>query len=373
MANTNTANVTYFADMVMQRKRPKRGFLNFFESRPENVFDSLDVEFDIVKEKRLVAKAKNRNSGATENGTEVFKNVSFIPPNYKESRPYNIANFNKRIAGETIYSDVERRAKLISKTAADIALLDDKISRAELLQATSVFQTGQIKFSTDSLGVGLSDLDFECPTANFANLTGATGSEYWDDADADPIRDIEARMVQIEQESGYVVDNIVMGLSAQRYFARNTKIKDELDNRRVERGVLAFEERRINGFQYWGTYNFNGTNVDLWTYSDWYLDPADNSTTKSYVDTKKVIFIASEGDYQVYHAGVDVITDINDTELAGIVPSGNIRNINDRIATSMYVSTYKGGENKGVMIEVQKNPLYVPRTNDSFGCMQVLA
>jgi len=373
MANTNTSAITKFADLVIQRKRPKLGFLNFFESKSENVFDGINVEFDIVKEKRLTSKAMNRNTGATENGTEVFKNVSFTPPSYKEARPYNIANFNNRTAGETIYSEKERQAKLISKTAGDVALLDDKIGRGELLQAVSVFQTGKIEFATNSLGIGVADIDFECPTANFADLTGAAGSEYWDDADADPIRDIEGRMAQIEQESGYVVDNIVMGLEAQREFVRNSKIKDELDNRRINRGILNFEERRINGFQYWGTYNMNGTNVDFWTFSDWYLDPADDSTVTSYVDSKKVIFISSQGDYQVYHAGVDVIKDINDSELSGILPSGNVRNINDRVATSMYVSTYKGDRNRGVMIEVQKNPLYVPRTNDSFGAMTVLS
>ena len=371
--NTNTDNVTLFTELVKQECKPLPGLLEFFVSKPTNIFDGENIEFDKVKAKRLTSLAKARFSDATENGTDNFSNVNFRPPIYKEARPYNIANFRKRIAGSNIYSEAEKNVLIMQKTAEDIAMLNDKIVRAELVQVAYLFQTGTIPFKTSSLTKeGVEDIDFEVPAANFTDLTGAAGSEYWDDADSDPIRDIEGRIRQVKKEGCTKVRDIIMGYSAMKYFTENSKIQSQLDNRRITRGEFLFNERQMNGFALLGNFNFAGDNVRVWSYEDYYLDPATGLTTTDYINPKNVIFIG-DGDYQVYHAGIDIIKDINDPSLLSFLGTNNIRRIGDRIATSFYIDTYKGDRNSGVWLRLQKAPLYVPKTNDTFGKMQVLA
>jgi len=373
MANTNTDNVTLFSDLVKQECKPKPGLLNFFEAKATNVFDGENVEFDKVKSRRLTSLAKERFSDAEENGSENFRNVLFTPPMYKESRPYNIANFRKRIAGNTLYTQADKNALIMQKTAEDVAMLSDKITRAELLQVTNIFQTGTIPFKTGNLTVeNVPDLDFEAPAANFTDLTGAAGSEYWGEADADPIRDLEGRIRQIDKEGCTKVRDIIMGSTAAREFVKDTRVIAELENRRFQRGEMRFQERDMTGFSLLGIFSLAGNDVSIWTYEDYYLLPTDPSTTAEYIDPEKVIFIG-DGDYQIYYAGIDVIKDINDPALLSFLGTNNIRQIGDRVADSFYVDTYKGDRNAGVWLRLQKAPLYVPKTNDTFGCMKVFA
>ena len=372
MSNTKTDNVTLFSDLVKQECRPKPGLLNFFTTKPTNIFDGEKVEYDKVKGKRLTALAKLRHMGTTLNGSEDFRNVEYTPPIYKESRPYNIANFRKRIAGVDLYTDIQKEALIMQKTAEDTAMMLDKIRRGEIAQAAEIFQTGKIQFKTNGLSKDVADVDFEAPSANFADLTGAAGSEYWDDANADPIRDLEARIRQIQKEGCTKIRDIIMGYSAAEQFVQNSRILNDLDNRRITRGEFLYQERDMNGMALLGNYNLAGSNVRIWTYEDYYLSPADNSTTNDYIDPKKVVLIG-DGDYQVYYAGIDVIRGISNPNLLSFLGTNAVRNIGDRLASSFYVDTYKSDDNTSVFLRVQSAPLYVPKTNDTFGCMQVLA
>ena len=71
-------------------------------------------------------------------------------------------------------------------------------------------------------------------------------------------------------------------------------------------------------------------------------------------------------------ADLDIIKDISDPRLLSFLGTNAVRSIGDRIASAMYVDTFKDESNTSVWLRLQKAPLYVPKTNDTFGAMQVL-
>lgn len=364
MTATNSDRMTKFQSLVEQRLSPQIGLLSFFMSSAEDIFEGDRVEFDKVKNKRLIAIGQNRPAATTENGSDTYQNVAYTPPVYKEARPYTVDNYSKRIAGNTVYTQMEKTAMIKAKTASDVALLTDKITRAKLVQASYLLQTGSIPFATSSLAKNTADIDFEAPSAHFSTV-----SVKWDNASADPIGDIETQSQLIKKESGSEVEDIIYGSSAWQYFISNTDVQSQLDNRRIQRGELVLNPREKTGLAFNGSFNFDGTIVRLWTYSDWYVSPA--GVVTSYIDPKKVVFIA-DGDLRIMYAGIDQIQDISDTALQGIIGSSNIRNIGMRSASSRYIDTYKDNKNSSVWLRVQEAALCVPRTNDTFGCLTVL-
>lgn len=372
MANTNTDNKILFSELVKQECDPKPGLLQFFTSKPTNITNSENVEFDRVKSKRLTSKAMERYGKTQKNGTANFRNKILKTPIYKESRPYNIAEFRKRIAGEDIYTDSQVESIIMQKTAEDVAYLKNKVTRAEILQASYLFQTGTIPFKTQNLGDGnVEDVTFDAPAAHFADLTGGAGSEYWDNASADPIRDIETRVRLIKKNGCTKVKDIILGADAEREFLENSKIQAQLDNRRISRGEFMFQDRDMNGFSLLGFFSFAGDVIRLWSYEDYYLLPSDGTTTTDYIDPKKVVFIA-DGKYEIYYGGIDIIKDLSDPRVLPFLGTNAVRNIGDRIADSFYIDTLTDGDSS-VEIRYQSAPLYTAKTPDTFGAMQVLA
>lgn len=368
--DTNTGNRTYFSGLFAQKKRPKKGLLMFLFTTMSMIFAQEDVEFDFITNKRLVAKAKLREGAPTKNGSEYFKNKKFTPPMYKESRPYNIDQFRKRTAGENVYSDAEVQALIMDKTAEDLAALSDKIDRAVILQFGYILQTGSIPFSTKSLaedGV-IADLDYDCPSAHFVGVT-----TIWSNAAAVPLTDLEARSVLIQKAYGSAPDTIIMGTTAFQNFMATTQVKNQLDNRKINRGLLGLGGEAPNGMEkdgmnYLGFYIINGKKVGLYSYVDYYIDPSDDATELPVIDADNVVMLNSEARYGTYYAGIPKVIDAPKS-MQNFLPDSRITSIGMTQASQEYVRTFTDAKTETVEIELKKAPLVVPIDFNSFGCM----
>lgn len=376
MANTNTSARTKFAGLVTQKKRPKKGLLAFLITPLSMIFAQENVEFDLVTSKRLVAKAKDRNADPTLNGSETFQNKLFTPPLYSEMRPYNTDNFRKRVAGKDLYSDDEVRALMLDKTAEDVAGLSDKIDRAKILQFAHILQTGKIPFKTLKLsekGV-IPDLDYECPAGHFSTV-----SIQWNNTStAKPLDDLETLSVTIQKAYGEAPDTVIMGTPAFQLFLATDQVKNQLDNRKVERGMIgklvmgneAPAGMEKDGLNYLGYYIINGKKVGLYSYVDFYIDPADDTTEKSYINDYSVVMMNSEAKMVCAYAGINKIIPVS-PELADFLPDSRIIEVGTTTASQRYVRTFSDDKKEIVYIEVKEAPLVIPVDYNSFGCLTV--
>ena len=373
--DTNTSNRTYFAGLFQQKKRPKKGLLAFLYTSAAMMFSQENIEFDFVTNKRLVAKAKAREGAYTKNGTEVFTNKTQTPPLYKEERPYNVDNFRKRTAGTTIYNDAEVKAIVMDKTASDLADLSDKMDRSIILQFAYVLQTGIIPFKTKKLSENgiLSDLDYECPVAHFAGPV-----TVWSDVDSKPLTDLEARSIVVQKACGEAPDTVIFGVTAFQNFLATTQVKNQLDNRKINKGVVGPKNLSIggeagksmdrDGMDYLGYYIINGKKCGFYSYVDYYLDPQDDTTELSYIDADNIVMLSSNARYGLYYAGINKIVD-TPADMKDFLPDSRITVIGTTQASQQFASTVVDVDSNTVKLRLESAPLVVPIDYNSFGKM----
>jgi len=372
MANTNTDLNSIFVKAVEKYHRPRKGLLSFFTTSEDNITDSLRIEFDRIRDRRLMSRARIRGAVGANNAAGTFQNVAFTPPVYKEERPFALPEFATRQAGEQFYSQESRMIKIGKKMAKDLASLSDKIMRARMWQASQIFSTGTIAFNTAGFSEGVAPVNFNCPVAHFAVLANAAGTLFWDNAASTPVANLEAHARLIRINGGSPVKNIVFGRTAWTNFRGNLSVRNELDNLRINYGIIDPQVPNMEGLGFKGTYFIDEAIVNFWTYDEVFLSPLDNTTVTEYLDPRDVLFIA-DGEYEEWFAGVDIIRDIQSPELQALLPStGNVQFVNDRVAASLYVDTRKDDDAGAVFLRAQCAPLCVAKTNDTFGRLRVL-
>ena len=367
---TNTELRSLFAKMVKQYEAPRTGLLSFFTTPRQAITDALRIEYDKQRFVKLMSKAKNRGDKPDLNNTLAGTNVGYQPPVYKEAEPFNLEKFEKRVPGEKPFSAETRIMRMIAETADSITGMTSKILRARIWQATQVFTTGKIGFASNPgfASPGVSDIDFNAPTAHFATVTTT-----WDNATAKPLQDLETQARVIRRAGGKYIKDIVFGYLAWSNFIQNSKVKEELDNRKINLGNILPKDADARGMSFMGQYYLDGRSCNLWVYDETFISPNDDSTEVEYLDPKKVVLIGN-GEYTEFFAGIDTIKGIQDKNLQQFIPAnGNIAFTGARVASSLYVDTYKNEELNNVFLRVQTAPLTVPKTNNTFGTLTVLS
>jgi len=371
----NSELITKFTGLVRQYAAPRKGLLKYFTARPGNITDATTIEFHKLSNYRYTSKALARHAEGVLNDAQNYQKITKTPPKLEEEMPFVLADYDRVPAGSTQYETETREALMMAKVADDVALLLDKMTRAEHLQVAEIFHNGKILFRTNSIGRGVDDIDFESPATNFATLTNSTGTLYWDNASADPWSNLETHCKLIETNSGgrAFVKDIIIGETAFVNMMKNTAFIAKFNTLKMTVGTIELQEADADGFSLVGIVVLNGHRVRLLTLTEKYISPADDTTLKSFVDPKSVLFIA-EGSYQIYYAGVDVIKGIDDSRLLSFIPaSGMIRERGARTASASYMCTYRSKKGDSVMLNIKKFPLYVPETSDTFGRLTVLA
>lgn len=354
-----------FAKMINQYKKPENGLAQLFTVRPENIFGGSKITYDLQKFKRLLPEPKLKGAGFTTIETNKFRTIETEPPEFKERVNYSICETSGRFSGTLTTDDIDKTLLLMSKTAQDLTLILDSFELGMILQAAEILQYGKIRY-TSQYSYTVPDYDFQSPAGHFVDVTTS-----WASGGGDPIGDIENHCALIRKEGRARVDNLIFGRAALTGFLQNDRVRAELDNRRIDRGNLAFENVQMNGFARLGIYNFDGVILTMWTYDEYYEDSAGDAT--DYIEPNYVVFFASQGIYDRYFAGVDIIKNIPENLMA-FLPSPNITIIGDRVATDVYIDTKEvdDGDNAGVYLRGATKPLCVPSTPDTFGRLNVI-
>jgi len=294
---TISATLSRAAVSAVMNTSPKIGlFMSFFpviETLGERI-----IELDFKRNGANIASYVNPNHKSKPRNMKGFDVKSFILPTKKDKYIITSEDLSKKLFGTTPYTQqqsLQTKALALMDTAVT-DLRDNSSTRDEVSAAEQVFN-GTLAI----VGEGENrSLDFERTAGNTIDL-GA--GNYWDEAGGDPVADFD-EFITVAGESGHVLTHAIARPNVMQKLTSNQEIKDQLDNRRVENGNLAFESRAAEiGAIYYGTYK----NIQLWGYSGIYTD--EDGNTQKAVPEKKVAFmsqVSQNGTIQGYAHDVAV-------------------------------------------------------------------
>ena len=209
--------------------------------------------------------------------------------------PTTAVDIEDRSLGEDIYSKADTPAKRLRKQlATDMETLNDRIDRAEEVQAATALQTGIVTVSGKDVDY---TIDWGIPASHKIVLAG--GDLWSAPTTADPMSTFRLLFDAVKNDSGKIPKDFFLGSDALNYLLRIDEFKELLDIKNISVGQIAPGKLTEKFLQYIGTLKY--PNINLWEYSDIYEDPNSGIITP-YVETNKV-FCVGQGANLMSHYG----------------------------------------------------------------------
>jgi hypothetical protein len=343
-------------------KEPTRFFSGMFQTPESNFYAGMEVELDVQRQGEDVAIViQSIESGANLNSRDQYTNKKFIAPAYKEASPLNVFDLMKRQPGFNPYVDPNYQATAAAKVFDNAMKDEQKIRRAIELQCSQIMQTGKLDLKDSAGTTTLYSVDYKPKTAHFP-----TASVLWDNASSTKKTDINNLGKLIRTNHLGDPNEIIFGEDAWFAWMADSVLQAELDNRRIEVGIIQPEARA--GATYQGTYWLGNYKYDFWTYDGQYKDPAGSGSTL-YMDPKKVIVRDNRARLDLTFGAIPNILPV-DNRLMPFLPD---RFSNAQRGIDMFFHAWATLDGTGIFTSVASRPLAIPTAIDSFGCITVLA
>jgi hypothetical protein len=205
---------------------------------------------------------------------------AFSPPYMKPVRPMHPNDLFDRAPGEAIGGPdpAAREAYYISQ---DMLTLDHMVARQEERMCCDCVTTGKVTaFSIeDTETLPLAEIDYETNPEVLVTPT-------WDDAAANPLRDLKVAMRQLSAMAGAQCDFIVLGSAASDAFEIHPTVVEGYNKYWIRPGTL--EPKEVEwGVQVLGSHR----GISLMSYGNEYQDPVSGNMVP-YLDPN-VVLLAS--------------------------------------------------------------------------------
>ena len=332
----------YLAEVVREAPPVHTFFLDTFFTNVKT-FATERVDIDIKKgNRRMAAFVHPRVGGKALPGTG-YKTESYKPPLIN---PYDITTADQlmsRMPGENIYSGRTPAQRAAERLMDEYNSLNDATTRREEWMAVQAILTGEIPVVGDGVD---ETIDF-----GFTNKVSLTGNKKWGNESAailDNLNEWESTVLT----NGFTnVDMVIMGKDALKAFLADETVQKQLDNRRVEMGIINPKDL-ANGVRYIG--HLNKPNVDIYEYREVYLDDwttPGTETTCPLIPDDKIVMISSQANFMRAYGLCTYLEDNGQWVTAQT----------DRVLRS-YVEHHPDRR----MIELQTHPLPIPDKVDSW-------
>lgn len=332
----------YLAEVVRTAPPVRTFFLDRYFTNI-NLFPTKSVDIDVVKGDRQMAAFIHPLVGGEVLRDEGYKTENFTPPMINPMTVTTAEDALERMPGEDLYSGLTPEDRAAKQLTEDYKRLNDAATRREEWMAVRSIMDGQIPI----IGNGVNKvIDF-----GFTNKVKLEGTKQWGKSAAKPLDDLEDWVDQVLTNGFANVDHVIMGKNALRAFLADSTVKEMLDNRRVEMGLIKPSDL-ANGARYIG--HLNKPNLDIYTYGEVYLDnwtdPA-NPVTKRLIDDNKIALMPSNPNFMRAYARTSYIDDTKRTITA---------------TTSRLLRTYVAHSPDRMILELQTRPLTIPDKVDSW-------
>jgi len=332
---------------VLSQMLPARSFLKDIFFGAIETHTSKHVDIDIIKGKRRVGAYVYPTSQAKLVERIGWTTRTFIPPYIKEKMVTTAQDFLNRNPGDNIYSPgdgPQQRAE--AQVAKDLAEMSDMITRSEEVQASQLLNTGIVTVNGE--GYDNYQVDFGMSATHKITLTG---TDLWTNAASDPIDDFRVWNRLLVKDSGLGITDAIVGSSVVPALMNNTKFKAQLDNRRMDMGLVSPRDMG-EGVSFLGRLNEAG--IDIWTYDEWYLHP-DTGVETPMITANKVYFMSRNARTTTHYGA------IQDLQAGGLA------------AVARFPKSWEKEDPSVRYVMVQSAPLLAMHQVDAFGVAIVTA
>lgn len=320
-----------------------------------NVSVNEKVEVDIIRDHNLVAFDVIRGgTDGNQNKVERYTTKEYAPPLYDEVTAITASQLGKRAPGQNPYAELSDRQFNFLRLAVKAQQKQvRKIKRSIEKQASEALFSGTITL------VNTESLDFKRKATH--NITPIV---QWTALVGDPIADILAAC-EINLEDGKMKPNtVIFGATAWVTFLSNVNVKNYLDNRRIDPGIIrpsvAPENATFQGVIWVGDYQ-----LECYTYPEFYEDSAGTAT--KFVPEKQVCVMNSQARLDKAFAAVELLPEFErgyDELGIGSLPE---------LVRGEFVPYHYVKPPKASYVGVQSAPLIIPTAIDTISNINAVA
>jgi len=203
-------------------------------------------------------------------------------PRFRPKRAFMAADKFKIPAGANPYNPVDNAVERL--IAEDMDLHREEIDFATEIMCCQAMVLGKITLFEAIEGAGAKPtftVDFKRPAAHNVILSGGA---LWSSADSDLQGQVDSWDLMIQEETGYGSTDLLLGKSAWKSFRKHADVKDDLDNKGIDIGMLSPRVgRKLKGV-------WNGLNI--WVVVGTYTDL--DGSTKHYLDPDYAVLAAKD-------------------------------------------------------------------------------
>ncbi len=328
---------------MLDEVKPAGSFLRrrFFVNA--RVFDTENVDVDIIKHKRKMAPFVSNHIGGKTVDREGFSTNTYKPLLVAPDMITTAEDMLKRAPGEAIYGGMSPDERAAEQLGRDMVNLEEMVSRREEWMCAKAIFTAAIPM----IGEGINQtLTFGFSSGHDVNL--GSGSR-WNESGVDPLADLRDAKRKNVQDSGVSSDTILMGSDAMDAFlAKVGTDTGQLSQVKVNLGQIDPQELP-EGVTYWGYLKGIG---DVFTYDEWYVD--DEGNEQPLIPVKDVLIGSSKARTDMCYGA---IADADEgTFVAARAPK-----------------SWTQPKPSARFIQLRSRPLPVPTQIDAFSVLTVLA
>lgn len=282
---------TMLAAMQLMPKRPTFLRDRYFPTTDKDIFVTEDVLVEFKDEKsRKLAPCVVPMKGGIPVAREGYKTIRYTPANVAPERTLTIDDLNKKQFGETLFSTqtpAAREGAILGEDIKDLGELID--AREEFMAAQTLFNNGYaMKHYADKYGSEV----FEEFSIQFydgeANPAVYTPSAKWDKSSETIIRDLY-NMAKMLKKRGLSAADVIFGDDVADVLLNNTYMQKLMDNRRLD--LVSINPAELpNGVTSYGKINCMGITLELFCYSETYVD--EKGVEQTFVPAGKIAVTA---------------------------------------------------------------------------------
>lgn len=339
---------------ALEQLKPPRQFLrNLFFSTVET-HDTEHVDVDVITEERRLAPFVNVQAPGKMVERQGFTTSTVTPPMVAPKMPITVPDLQTRLPGEHIYAQRSPEDRLGELLRRDLRTLDDMIARREEWMCAQALFESEIEISGDDV---TQTITFARDSSLVKGLLGS--NDRWNAATADIPKLIRGWRRDVIKKCGLAPDVMVASPEAIDAMLANdlllgTSTKGgQLNTLNLNMGQIA-PELRDSGATFFGM--FAGTNIQIWSYDEWYIDPT--SGTETPMVPEKMILLGSTQARTAMRYGA-----------VGVKVGESISLVPDRRVVESWVTQEPAVRH----LKVSARPLPVPIQNNAFLTAQVLS
>ncbi len=334
--------ISVYSDMNM----PRMGLNMFF---PHVTTSSKMVSIEVERNNQLLSPDVQRNTEANLNTFDKYTEKLFEPPYYEDEFDFtSIDRYDVTFGMGNTPTQSDARM-MIDKASKYLMKLKYKQMRSLEKMSSDVLNTGILTFDNHA------SIDFKRKAASMKQLTG---TDQWDDhTNSNPLKDLRDG-AQFLREIGLSPGSmlkVVMGQEAFRNFHMNTEVRDQLDNRRLDKLRLEMPEMdNATGITMQGEISVGDYRMVVCTYNDFYKE--EDGTVVKYLNENSVYLIPQDFEGKTAFAGIAaIVRDRNNAEFNQFI---------SMIESDYYVDNYIDYRAKAHMFRIASSPLPIPVSID---------